>query len=46
MLPLDGANPLQGQLEGVGLRIETFLGPEITSETHVHKIANVIYFFI
>jgi hypothetical protein len=42
------ANPLLGPLEGVAgwaLKMETFLGPEITmSETHVHKISNVPVF--
>jgi hypothetical protein len=40
-----GANPLQGPLEGGGaLKIG---GPGMaTSETHVHKITNVQYFFI
>jgi hypothetical protein len=40
-----GANPLQGQLEVVALKFETFLGPEnSTSKTLGHKITNVPVF--
>jgi hypothetical protein len=46
LMILMGTNSLQRSLEGVGPKIETFLGPErATSETHAHKSTNVPNFF-